>query len=281
VIIMAISWLSWGIVTLLLPTLEGLSNNRHVCFFSDYSSVKGPHFNGLFDQIVEQSGFTEKRIALLTIGDTYEPMDQELLSNNLGLDNLETFRLDRLNPSELENKFTKFNPTVFWVADCGSALQLRYYMRTSGFDGLVEELCGSFDEKSRLYVGEGAGAICGGSSMALARGQDPAPEPQFRGLDLLGPSLSVSFESNSAIDDMAKSVGEKQVYVWSQQDGEATSFVMSPAQKGAIEGLSNPDPLPPLQEANLGGRRCTGEPSIDPSRMLQMRGDSEWFEGEA
>jgi hypothetical protein len=278
--IMAISRLSWGILTLLLPSTDGLSNSRHVCFFSDYSSVKGPHFNGLFDQIVQQSGFTEKRIALLSIGDTYDPIVQDFLSKDLGLDGLETFRLDQLNPLELESKFTKFDPTVFWAADCGSALQLRYYMRTSGFDGLVEDLCGSIDEKSRLYVGEGAGAVCGGSSMALARGQDPAPEPQFRGLDLLGSSLSISFEPNISVDGTIKSVGEKQVYVWSQQDGEATSFVMSPAQKGAIEGLYNPDPLPPLQEVYRGGRQCTGEPSIDPSRMLQMRGDSEWFEGE-
>lgn len=268
------------ILALSLPTIHGLSNNRHVCLFKKYSFVRGPHFNGLFDQLVEQTGFGEKRVAMLTIDGHGEPTDQ--LVSDLGLDAIEVFRLDETNPIDLEINFQKFDPTILWASDAHSALRLRYFMRTSGFDGLVENLCGSVDQRSLLYVGEGAGVICGGSHMALAKGQDPAREPQFRGLELLGSETSVSFDSAiHGLDGAITTLDEKQVYMWSQKNGEATSFVMSPRQKGAIESLFHPDPLPPLVETYVGGRRCAGEPSIDPSRMLQMGGDgdSEWFEG--
>lgn len=264
-----------GVFLSLLSTSGAFQNNRHVCFFKEYSFVRGPHFNALFDQLVEQTGFDEKRVAFLS---TIDHDTNAQLKEDLGLQKLETFRLDKMKPLEMEDKILAFDPTILWVGDGPSALQLRYSMRTSGLDGIVERLCGSIDEKSLLFVGEGAGVICGGSNMALAKGQDPAPEPQFRGLDLLGSSMSVCFNENAETTSTTV-VGEKKVFVFSQQDGDAMSFVMSPTQKGAIEGLSHPEPVPPLEE-NIGGRKCTGEPAVDPSRMLQMEGDSEWFEGE-
>lgn len=259
------------------------NNNRHVCLFKSYSFVRGPHFCGLFDQLVDQTGFDQKRIALLTIHDDIQSTYQQQLNDvEIDLDAIvKVIRLDTINPIELEQQFREFNPTILWVADARSAFQLRYYMRTSGLDGLVERLCGSLDQKSLLYVGEGAGVICGGSHMALAKGQDPAPEPQFRGLELLGPDTSVSFDvplTTAGEDGSIRKLSEKQLYVLSQRNGEAMSFVMIPAQMGAIENLSHRQPVPPLVEEDIGGRRCMGEPSVDPSRMLQMQGDSEWFE---
>jgi hypothetical protein len=259
------------------------NNNRHVCLFQSYSFVRGPHFCGLFDQLVEQTGFDQKRIAFLTIHDDMQSKNTEW-SNDIGIDldaSVNVIRLDTINPIELDQQIQEFNPTVLWIADARSSLQLRYYMRTSGLDGLVERLCGSLDEKSLLYVGEGAGVICGGSHMALAKGQDPAPEAQFRGLELLGPDISVSFDLLATTDGQDGAImrlSEKQLYVLSQRNGEAMSFVMIPSQMGAIEKLCHPEPVPPLVEEDVGGRRCTGEPSVDPSRMLQMQGDSEWFE---
>jgi hypothetical protein len=272
-----------AVLALSRSVIHGLNNNRHVCLFKSYSFVRGPHFCGLFDQLVQQTGFNQKRIALLTIDEhIHKPTDNQR-SIDLGLDldaSIEVIRLDTIHPIALEQKFKEFNPTVLWIADAASALQLRYYMRTSGLDGLVETLCGSLDQKSLLYVGEGAGVICGGSHMALAKGQDPAPEPQFRGLELLGPDTSVSFDPPSPAlqEGSIMRLGEKQLYVLSQRNGEAMSFVMLPEQMGAIEQLCHPEPVPPLVEEDVGGRRCIGEPSVDPSRMLQMQGDSEWFE---
>ncbi|KAI2491709.1 hypothetical protein MHU86_22852 [Fragilaria crotonensis] len=266
------------------PTaLHGLSNNRHLCLFKSYSLVRGPHFSALFDQLIEQTGFDDnnaKRIAFLTIDNHRKHPD--LIHNDLGLDDIATFRLDQMNPIEMTQRIQEFDPSVLWVADANSAFQLRYYMRTSGLDGLVENLCGSIQGKSLLYVGEGAGVICAGSHMALAKGQDQAPEPQFRGLELLGLDTSVTFDpSPPPMEGTITSLRETQLYVWSQRDGKAMSFVVTPDQRGAIEGMRNPKPLPPLVEESVGGRRCIGEPSVDPSRMLQMRGDSEWFEGDA
>jgi hypothetical protein len=266
-----------------LTKLHGLSNNRHLCLFKSYSLVRGPHFNALFDQLIEQTGIDSnnaKRIAYLTIDN--HRMDSDLIHDDLGMDAIATFRLDLTNPIEMMQRIQEFKPTVLWVADANSAFQLRYYMRTSGLDGLVENLCGSIEDKSLLYVGEGAGVVCAGSQMALANGQDQAPEPQFRGLELLGLDTSVTFDPSSpSIEGIITSLRENQLYVWSQRDGKAMSFVVTPEQRGAIERLRNPNPLPPLVEESIGGRKCIGEPSVDPSRMLQMRGDSEWFEGDA
>ena len=247
--------------------------------------MRGPHFSALFDQLVQQTGYDTKRIAFLTIDNHRKDSYSTRIEDDLGLDAsaIATFRLDEMNPIELMKRFQEFEPTILWAADADSAYQLRYYMRTSGLDQMVENLCGSVEEeRSLLYVGEGAGVICAGSHMELAKGQDRAPEPQFRGLELLGPDTSITFDPSSpSIQGTITSLREKQLYVWSQSNGQAMSFVVTPEQMGAIEQLRNPEPLPPLVEENVGGRRCMGEPSVDPSRMLQMRGDSEWFEGDA
>jgi hypothetical protein len=262
-------------------------NSRHVCLFDKYETIRGPHFAALFDQIVEQTGVSEKRVAFLSINADGKSTSQ--MEQDLDLDSCATLFLRDYNPISLEEKIQELGPTIFWVPD-GNSFALRYLMRTSGLDGLAETMCGSDSEKSVLYVGEGAGAICGGASMALGhvRGDDPksAREPQFRGLGLLGQTRSISFGLGKKIeehpkvdanDDITILQGD-QVFVWSQKQGDATTFVMNPKQRGAIETFQTPPPLPPLVELNIGGVECTGEPAMDPSRRLQTIGDSEWFE---
>jgi len=291
-----------SLILLLLVNLTALfvrgltttnKNSRNVCIFKEYSSISGPHFDCLFDQLVEQSGYhnnnnnnnNNKRVAYITVGDdSTSPKKEKILREELQLDDFEVFRLDTIDPLLLEDRMNRFDPTIFWssIGESDSALQFRYYMRTSGFDTIVEEFCGSIDEKSRLFIGEGIGAVtCVGSDMTLARNDDEAaaPEPQYRGLELLGSNISVSFENDTTATNILKLNNENKIYVWSQQDGEATSFFMNSKEMGAIEKLSYPTPLPPLQEDYNGGRKCTGEPAIDPSRMIQTGGgDSEWFD---
>ena len=147
-------------------------------------------------------------------------------------------------------------------------------------------------------MGENAGALCAGSSLSGAKilQQDPkeAPEPQFFGLGLLGADRSVSFsldlQSNDgeetktdALEETYSSgsnilLGQDDVYIWSQPSNDsATSFVFLPSQRGAIANLESPPNLPPLVVDMMGGVQCTGEPAIDPSRVMEQVGDSEWI----
>jgi hypothetical protein len=124
---------------------------------------------------------------------------------------------------------------------------------------------------------------------------------QFRGLQVLGPGRSVSFEKPMkcsppwTMKDEVQLLHDKlatkplydpseettvflnpqQVYVYSQQEGkDTTSLVMNPYQRGAIEQYesSSLPPAPPLSSMGGGGsvvaRECTGEPSEDPSRTI-------------
>jgi hypothetical protein len=276
-----LSMFCFALFAILLCVINGLKNNRHACIFKNYDSVRGPYFNALFDQVIEQSGFETKRGLLVRIDDDNDNLIENLVSD-LDFDDMTVIRLDKISPRDLMHTIDAFSPTVIWGADAKSALQLRYFMRTSGLDFLVETLCGSMNQRSLLYVGEGSSAMCCGSDMKVARNHDRAPEPQFRGLELLGSDLSISFDQllPELEENKTLKLLESQVYVWSQCDGKATSFFMRPDRRGAIEQFRTPDPLPPLVEEDYGGRRCIGEPSVDPSRMLHMRGDSEWFEGE-
>ena len=265
------------LATAVVDSLTSPNNSRHVCLFQSFSLVRGPYFNALFDQMMQQTGLESRRIAFLTIDKCFVPPSN--IHNDLDLDASETFRLDLMNPIELMKGIQNLDPTVLWATtNSESALKFRYYMRTSGFDGIVENLCGSMDQNSLLFIAEGAVVTCAGSDMGLAKRQDPAPEPQFRGLELLGPDTSITFDTvPGSVSDVA-SLDDDKVYVWSQQYGNAVSFLMVPSQRGAIEEFQNRNPLPPLVEEIFEGRKCVGEPAIDPSRMLQMQGDSEWFE---
>ena len=322
----------------------GFSNSRHVCFINDYDAVRGPHFSALFDELVAQTGAETKRVALVTAtvdesdcitlpvgrrlqSTTPRPSSGPLtappstdtqslhsssilkqeLEKDLELDVCDVIALENFNPVTLEKHIEMLEPTVVWVAD-GNAFALRYLMRTSGLDRIIQEKCGGTGN-TLLFVGQGAGSICGGHSMKLAhvRGDDPkfAPEPQFFGLNLIGLNRSVHFGSRQSdhlenhpkisTSDMVNESGEKRivtlsesdVFVWSQERQEgsvgannAMSFVMNPVRKGMIEQLQYPEAVPPLisEDADLGGRQCMGEPAVDPSRMMQMVGDSEWFE---
>ena len=147
-----------------------------------------------------------------------------------------------------------------------------------------------------MYVGENAGSICAGASLVAGHVQnhDPkkAPEPQFRGLELLGNKRSISVgisESDLIAHPKVISTGDdhefvalkqRQIFVWSQPPKEdVTSFIYLPLQRGGIERWDSSSPrLPPLvEETYIGGVQCDGEPSIDPSRMLQQIGDSDWI----
>jgi hypothetical protein len=339
------------------------AGSRHVCMFQDYATVRGPYFFALMDQLVEQnqlvgaasspeSSAIKKRLAYFCTRDgtnsktsstTIQQQQSQLLETDLQLDSCHILFLDDYNPLELQAQLDQIKPTVLWVADAPNAFLLRYLMRTSGLDGIVQEMCGSTaaaytaysadavsttttttttttmtkddDDNQKegdrfhnlLYVGEGAGAICGGATMATAhlRGDNPkgAPEPQFRGLELLGPDQNIFFGSsrtsspdestttmpeNKSADNTAQTLDLDRVFVWSQPptsiEGDVTSFVFNPSQKGTVEQFSSPPRVPPLVDngggddeySSMGGRKCTGEPAVDPSRMLEQIGDSEW-----
>jgi hypothetical protein len=289
-----------------------LRNSRFVCLLDDYSTVRGPYFNALFDQLLqEQCGIQKRRIALCTsesnADKTRELMPQ--LEEDLLLDNkhdcCNLFVLNDYNPLSLQDDMAQFDPSIFWLVD-DNAFRIRYQLRTSGMDGILHQKCGgpapsndsSSSNSNCLYVGEHAGAVCAGASLATAHAmnQDPkqAPEPQYFGLHLLGPSRSISFGlSNSEltvhprtydIDPSTLVALERdQVFVWSQPpDEDTTSFVFLPSKRGTIEQWESPPPIPALIEDgnnqnSIGVVQCDGEPSIDPSRMMQQVGDSEWI----
>jgi aromatic ring-cleaving dioxygenase len=256
-----------------LSGAHALGNGRHVCLFRDYGAVRGPHFNGLFDELFERTNFEQKRVAWLTTTQGDPTTMFSLLTQDLGLDDIEGFQIDKLNPLELERELSRFEPSILWSAHAESVPQLRYSMRTSGLDGIVERyVCGS----GHLFVGEGASALCTGSQIR-ARDQAPAKEPQYFGLELIGPDLTFSFEEDEGSSSNIRVLKAGQVYVWSQTEEAAMEFIMNPKEKGSIQGLRY---LPPISQPKtpVEGQVCTGEPAIDPSRMLQMRGDSEWFE---
>lgn len=287
----------------LVVQLVASFSSRHVAFMKKYGLAEGPHFVALFDELFDQTGFEEKRAAFFTLSSSqslFDSDEEQLVPSlekrqlDLGMTDCETFYLDKLNPIELEKQMARFRPTILWVSSENdtNSFALRYSMRTSGLDGFVEENCGSEDCRSLLFVGEGdAAVICSGADMAVARalGHDPkgAPEPQFRGLELLGNNQSFLYGDTEGLKqcnriedtDSVTTLKYDQVYVWSQVNGDDTySFVMNARQKGAIEAFRSPVALPPMVELDVGGRKCIGEPSVDPSRRLQMRGDSEWFE---
>jgi len=164
-----------------------------------------------------------------------------------------------------------------------------------------------------VYIGEDAGTICAGSSLQVAKQllqHDPkvSPEPQFFGLGLLGKDKTIAFSNLETqevlqyIPSRKEDITERgrtltilrseQVYVWSQssngqEDISVSSFVYLPNQRGMMEQITSPQPLPPLGDHDgYGGTAgegvaCYGEPARDPSRQMQSStiGDSEWFEG--
>jgi hypothetical protein len=265
---------------------------------NDYLSVKGPYFNALLDQILEeQASIQERRIALCTTQYNAERISTKVLpaiQNDLILnpkDSCILFILEDYNPLSMAAEINNVQPTIFWVVD-DNAFRLRYNMRTSGLDSLIEQMCGS-DEENCLYLGENAGAICAGASLNVAHAlnHDPkqAPEPQFRGLELMGPQRSISFgiskeallvhpkTSSECMNQECLELDDDKIFVWSQPlDQDVTSFVFLPLQRGGIEQLTSPLPVLPLL-VEREGVECTGEPSIDPSRMMQEIGDSEWI----
>ncbi|KAL3942811.1 MAG: hypothetical protein SGBAC_003049 [Bacillariaceae sp.] len=283
-------------------------NSRFVCLIQDYDKVQGPYFHALLDQMMEnECQFEQRRLALCTTRKNANWCQKERVSqlqqDFLGLDSHQCchqlFVLDDYNPMTLEQEMDQFDPNIFWLFD-DNAFRIRHFLRTSGLDGMLHRKCGSPSGNSCLYVGENAGALCAGSSLAGAHAlrQDPkeAPEPQFFGLGLLGTARSVSFADSkgegedgtngtngkeSEADSTERiSLEQDHVYIWSQpKDESATSFVFLPSQRGAICHLDSPLSLPPLVEdiGSLGGVQCTGEPAIDPSRMMEQVGDSEWI----
>jgi hypothetical protein len=288
------------------PTTK-LRNSRFVCLLNDYSTARGPYFNALFDQLLqEQCGIQKRRIALCTsesnadkIRELMPQLEEDLLLDNKH-DCCNLFVLNDYNPLSLHDEMEQFDPSIFWVVD-DNAFRIRYQLRTSGMDGILYQKCGgpapSNDSSSSgsncLYVGENAGAVCAGASLATAHAmnQDPkqAPEPQYFGLHLLGPSRSISFGlSNSELTAHPRTCNfdpstiialeRDQVFVWSQPpDEDTTSFIFLPSKRGTIEQWESPPPIPALIEDGIGGIQCDGEPSIDPSRIMQQVGDSEWI----
>ena len=289
------------------------TNSRFVCLLNDYSTIRSPYFKALFDQLLtEQCAIYDRRVAICTsdvnidtISKTLVPKIQQDLLLDDKSDMCKVFNLKNYNPISIQETMEDFQPTIFWVVD-DNTFRIRYQMRTSGLDGILYRLCGkpasssSFDgsNKNCLYIGENAGAICAGPSLEIGHivKHDPkqAPEPQHFGLSLLGPKRSIAFGLSK--EDVQTSNADKidissvtiletnQIFVWSQpHDDKTTSFVFSPSKRGMIENWDSPSPVPPLMEngdddtmRSKGGVQCDGEPSVDPSRMMQQVGDSEW-----
>lgn len=301
-----------SLATIVQGLSSPLSNNRHVCLFNDYEAVRGPHFYALFDQLWEQTGYDDsnKRVAYITCGDSsleeatkahlQEDLDLEIHAVNIPIVDSPTIS----DPSQLETEILALDPSILWIGPHENAYVLRHAMRVLNLDFTVHNLCGPAEGRACLFVGEGSGALCAGSNMAAValRGDDATacPELQFRGLQVLGPGRSVSFEkpmkcsppltmkeevqllqeklATKPLYDPSEEttvlLNPEQVYVYSQQEGgDTTSLVMNPYQRGAIEqyASSSLPPAPPLSQLEGGSsvaRDCTGEPSEDPSRTV-------------
>jgi len=221
-----------------------------------------------------------------------------------------TTRREICDPEALRIQIQLLQPSILWLAPHDNAYVLRHAMRVHNLDQLVQELCGPCTGPACLFVGEGAGALCAGANMAVAglRGDNSkaSPELQFRGLNLVGPRKSFSFTKPETYDpqqlqnarerlsrmplynvekDVTLFLNPQQVYLYSQVSSSTngpttTSLIMNPYQKGAIEQLQTSElsPVPPLSFADavdhegssIVTRVCTGEPSEDPSRIVQL-----------
>jgi hypothetical protein len=148
-----------------------------------------------------------------------------------------------------------------------------------------------------MYIGEGTGALCVSYTMDIATtlsskvddkyNNDPkyvVPEYQKFGLQLLsygdGSNSDNSDNSddnkNSNIDIDIQDLQDDQVFVWSQQQevsATATKFIITPSKRGTIEKYETPNQLPPLVTVSNDGEgvQCDGEPSIDPSKSIQVQ----------
>ena len=55
-------------------------NSRYVCLFDDYLTIKGPYFNALLSQILQdQAGIQKRKIALCTCQVNAERISSQLL----------------------------------------------------------------------------------------------------------------------------------------------------------------------------------------------------------
>jgi peptidase E len=310
-------------VLYLTPYSFALSTNvdyggRHLCLFDDIANVQGPYFSALFDQLYGETQLQRKNLAFCTTRLDLEKLVEpsvflDDLKSSLDLDDIKIVILDDLNPLTTERIFQKPNsneePTIIWVQG-QNAFFTRHLLRTSGVDRMVQERCApNASSPATIFVGEGAGALCAGSTMAVAYVKDDpslSPELQVQGLGLLGEGKSGQFVSfgveRDALEKHAKTHAmveqihicrSDQVFVWSQSstssipsgDAEkllATRFIMTPHRRGMIEKYTTPDMLPPVitnsHSTGSDGVPCPGEPSVDPSRAVQQIGDSEWLE---
>ena len=281
---------------------------RHVCLIHNYASIAGPQFSALLDEF-HQNAFppsTQKRVAILTVND--DDSDENAKSLSILQKDLSLFLLDdqcvtvplHKGPRSFRQALDRFQnvpPTMLWLhgdLKTTNAHWLRHWLRACNADGVIEELCGGWSTPT-IFVGEGSGAVCAGASVRThpTASQPPPPEPQFRGLELLGPNLSVlTIGSNDdepqqqLLDDARQRLGhealplrESQAFLWSQQEGNDVAQSFFADKMGCISKLSFPKPLDSIIQPDTGeGRKCVGEPSIDPSRAMQSSSDSEWFD---
>ena len=296
----------------IIPILHALSPpslpaQRHICLFDAYSNVRGPYLSALVDQLTERAGHvTTDAYDIVICRDSSSSSDSSSsdwknLHHDLPHARIHDLQLRDYNPLSLEEQMDQWHPTVVWVTGTNAFL-LRYELRTSGLDRWVERYCVGVSATC-VYIGEGAGAICAGSSLQVARHflqHDPtvAPEPQFFGMGLLGQEKTIAFSTLETEEEQEvrfrhhdldanklSLLKAEQVYVWSQSsDGDeisVSSFIYLPNQRGMMEQMSSPPPLPPVMETEKEGVACFGEPAVDPSRQMQSStiGDSEWMEG--
>lgn len=261
----------------------------------------------LVDQLAEQAGHGSDDLSILYCYD--DPKENDpcdfIAALQQDFPNIRTniIQLGDYNPISLQEHIenTQCRPNIVWVSG-RNAFSLRYKLRISGMDRWIERHCAGA-LATCVYVGEAAGSICAGASLKaassiLCHDTKAAPEPQFFGLNLLGPKRTILFLANDCDTERMKKykfsdedlvcLKSEDVYVWSQSskgDGQlssVSSFVYIPKDRGMMAQMASPEPLPAIVTCDEEGVACFGEPSVDPSRQMQSStiGDSEWIEGE-
>jgi dipeptidase E len=137
------------------------------------------------------------------------------------------------SPEQLLNVVGKYD--LFWVAG-GNTYVLRYEMRRSGFDKILDELL----QNKRVYGGESAGAIVAGPSLGgfdVADSPSLAPDAIWEGLGLTGKIIAPHMDNPDfqeytahikqyyAEDDRVIYLNDNQAFV---VNGEKQAIVTAP-----------------------------------------------------
>jgi peptidase E len=285
---------------------------RHVVLLSKYPTMAGPAFSNAVTELVARSCLAAGepvpsesnggvRVALVptaryghcrAIGNRLAARADAAalatqLTAELKLGCCEVLELDALNPVELCEKLARLAPHLLWVCG-GNTFFLRYHMHASGFDNLARELCsppppgnsgdptgrGMANRRRRavVYVGQSAGGICAGASIATAyfKGVDdpseaPAPPP-LEGLGLAGPARCLFPHYNAAAGHAALVSRMAPQYALDTRDvlclRDDQAWVFSQAGEGGPAGDPATTQLVLNQDGSLEDARSTAEKEV-------------------